>query len=99
MVTKEEARRFLGDVAPEQCFWFINGPILINLDDLANALPNISNESYAHHVDKKKNDFGKWVDEVVGDKKLAHDLQKSKNKESAVKKARARLDSLKKKAK
>ncbi|MBI2653062.1 hypothetical protein HYX00_06355 [Candidatus Woesearchaeota archaeon] len=98
MVTKDEAKRYLCNAAPEQCFWVNNGPILKNLDELANALPEISDEAFHHHVNSEKNDFGKWVSEVIGDQKLANDLLNSKNKESVLKKIRNRLNSLKKKA-
>ena len=98
MVTKDEARGYLRDVAPEQCFWVNNGPILKNLDELANALQEISDDTYSHHVDSEKNDFSNWINDVIGDKKLANDLLSSKNKESVLKKVRNRVNSLKKTA-
>lgn len=97
MVTKEEAQRYLGNAAPEQCFWVNNGPILKNLEDLSNFLQEMSSEIYNHHVNGEKNDFSRWINDVIGDAKLANDLLSSKNKESAVKKIRSRLNSLKKK--
>ncbi|MBS3105399.1 hypothetical protein J4234_04030 [Candidatus Woesearchaeota archaeon] len=98
MVTKEEARKYLCDTASEQCFWVNNGPILKNLEELANILPDMDNETFNHHVNNGKNDFSGWVNDVIGDKKLANDLLSSKNKESALKKVKNRLNSLKKKA-
>ena len=98
MVTKDEARRYLSDISPEQSFWINNGPILKNIEELSNVLPSISEEIFRHHVNGEKNDFSKWVGDVIGDKKLANDLLSSKNKESALKKVRSRLNSLKKKA-
>ncbi len=99
MVNKEEAIKYLGDVAPEQCFWVNNGPVLKNLYELADALPQISDDAYAHHANKEKNDFSKWVNDVIGDNKLANDLLSSRGKDSAAKKVANRLNSLKKKAK
>ena len=98
MVTKDEAKRYLCDTAPEQCFWVNNGHILKNLDELANALPEISDETFNHHINQGKNDFSAWINDVIGDKKLANDLLSSKNKDSVLKKIRNRLNSLKKKA-
>lgn len=98
MATKDEAIRYLCDVAPEQCFWVNNGPILKNMEELANALESMNDDAYSYHTDKDKNDFSKWVSEIVGDQKLANDLLSSRNKESALKKVKARLNSLKKKA-
>ena len=98
MANSEETKKYLSDVAPEQCFWVNNGPIIKNLEELSNALPQLSDEIYSHHVNKEKNDFSKWINDVIGDKKLANDLLSSKNKGFAVKKIRIRLNSLKKKA-
>ena len=96
MVSKDEARKYLCDAAPEKCFWVNNGPVLKNLDELANALPEINDEAFHHHVNSDKNDFSSWINDVIGDKKLANDLLSSKNRESAVKKVRNRLNTLKK---
>ena len=98
MATKEEAARYLCDAAPEQCFWVNNGPILKNMEELASAIESISDDAYHYHANNDKNDFSKWVSEIIGDQKLANDLLSSKNRESAVKKVKARLNSLKKKA-
>ena len=98
MATKEESNRYLCDAAPEQCFWVNNGPILKNLEELANTIPQMSDETFKHHVNNEKNDFSAWVNDVIGDKKLANDLLSSKNKISAAKKVTARLNSLKMKA-
>jgi len=97
MVTKEEAERYLCDVAPEQSFWVNNGPILKNMEELANYLPDISDDTFNHHVNSDKNDLSNWIKDVIGDEKLANDLFSSRNRESAVKKTRNRFNSLKKK--
>ena len=98
MVTKDEAKKYLCNAAPEQCFWVNNGPILKNLDELANALPELSDEVFHHHVNNEKNDFSNWIKNVIGDQKLANELLISKSRESAIKKLRNRLNSLKIKA-
>ena len=98
ILNKEEAGRYLCDAAPEQCFWVNNGPILKNLDELAIALAEMSDEIYSYHANREKNDFSKWINDIIGDKNLANDLLSSKGKGSALKKIRNRLNSLKKKA-
>lgn len=98
MSAKEDAIKYLSDVAAEQSFWVNNGPILKNLSELAEFLPQMDDASYSHHVNREKNDFGKWIKDIIGDQKLANELMSSKNKESAVKKIRSRINSLKKKA-
>lgn len=98
MVTKDEARKYLCDAAPEQCFWVNNGPILKNMEELANALPDMAEDAFRHHVNDEKNDFSSWIRDIIGDAKLANDLLSSKNRDSALKKVRGRVNSLKKKA-
>ena len=98
MVTKDEAKKYLCDAAPEQCFWVNNGPILKNMEELANALPDMAEDTFRHHVNNEKNDFSSWVRDIIGDAKLANDLLSSKNRDSALKKVRGRVNSLRKKA-
>lgn len=90
----EESRRFLSDVCPENCFWVNNGPILKNLSELLSTLKSISDETFRHHANPQKNDFAKWIDEVIGDKKLAKDIAKSRNKKSLIKKVDFRVKQL-----
>ena len=98
ILNKEEAGRYLCDAAPEQCFWVNNGPILKNLGELADAMAEMSDQTYSYHSSREKNDFSRWVNEVIGDKRLANELLSSKGKHSALKKIRHRLNSLKKTA-
>ena len=94
MVKKEDAVRYLEDVPVEKAFWVNNGPVLKNLYELGDALQNMSDETYMHHANKEKNDFSKWVDEVVGDNRLAKDLLSARNKESAFNKVSKRAEAL-----
>ena len=98
MVTKDEAKKYLGDCSPEQSFWVNNGPIVKNLDELSHALPELSNDIFSHHVNNDKNDFSNWIRDIIGDQKLANDIISSRNKESMLKKLNTRLNALKKKA-
>lgn len=98
MVTKDEAKRYLCDVTPEKCFWVNNGPILKNLEELANFLPEMSDETFEHHINSEKNDFSNWINDILGDKRLANDLLSSNNRYSVLQKVRDRLNSLKRKA-
>src|SRR3989338_6664472 len=98
MVTKDEAKKYLGDCSPEQSFWVNNGPIVKNLDELSHALPELSNDIFSHHVNNDNNDFSNWIRDIIGDQKLANDIISSRNKESMLKKLNTRLNALKKKA-
>ena len=98
MVTKNEAKQFLGDVAPEKCFWTCDGRVFKNIEEFANGLQAMSDDTFRYHANNDKNDFGTWVNEVLGDSKLGNELLSSKTRDSAARKAMARVDALKKKA-
>lgn len=61
-----------------ECFWTNDGKILKDLNELSNALKNMSDAVFAYHVTKEKNDFAEWVDSVLRDAACAADLRKSK---------------------
>jgi hypothetical protein len=79
-ISKEEARRRLGDVADDKRFWCHDGRNIKNLGELRKALIDISDETFHHHSAGDRNDFSKWIKEVVGDEKLANDLGKAKSR-------------------
>jgi len=82
---KEDAQRVLRHVPDEKRFHCHDGRILNNLYELKNALEKMIHACYAHHVTEEKNDFARWVREVLGDDKLANDLGKAATqKEAAV---------------
>src|SRR3989338_9250788 len=98
MTNKENAARLLCNASPEQCFWVNNGPVLKNMEELADALQQMNDETYTYHANKEKNDFSRWIADIFQDQKLANDLLSSRNKESAVKKLKSRINSLKRTA-
>jgi tRNA-dihydrouridine synthase len=67
-------------------FWAKDGRILSDLKDLKNALEEMAEETYSYHVNKTRNDFAKWAEEVLKNKKVATELKKAKNKIEAFKK-------------
>jgi hypothetical protein len=83
--------RILGDVNPKECFWVHNGVGLRNLYELLDALKHMSDSTFGYHVNEEKNDFEKWVLEVIKDKELAKDIANVKNKEVMIKKIRGRI--------
>ncbi len=75
----DEARRFLAVVTPEwHAFWVHEGPVFASLKDMSAALPKLTAQSFAHHVNEAKNDFADWIEFVVGDKDLAKDMRGAK---------------------
>jgi hypothetical protein len=97
-ITKQAAKARLSDVSEEQRFWVNDGRYLNNLDDLKNALDDMTDETYLVHSNAEKSDFAKWVGEVIGDEKLAADLKKSATRPWAAKVVADRVKFLKSRA-
>jgi hypothetical protein len=95
---KQDAKAKLGDVPEEKRFWSNDGRYLTNLEELKNALESMTDETYLFHSNENKSDFAKWVDEVIGDAKLAQDLKNSYTRLTAARYVAARIKFLKSKA-
>lgn len=79
------------NASDECCFWMTDGHILRNLKHLAQALKESTDEAFKYHVNAEKNDFAKWVDEVLRDQKLAKEIQKIKTRQAMLKRVEKRL--------
>ncbi|MDD5083274.1 MAG: hypothetical protein PHU08_07885 [Dehalococcoidales bacterium] len=90
-ITRLAIIKILSDVPEEKQFWCSNGQVFRNLSDLGVALGRMSEETFYYHANETKNDFGKWVREVVGDEKLARDLDKNRNALQAAKTVTSRI--------
>jgi hypothetical protein len=89
--TKEDAQRVLKHVPDEKRFYTHDGSILSNLYELKTALGTMHRSAYGHHVSDGKNDFARWVRDVLGDDKLANDLMKVPGQKDAAKLVAARI--------
>lgn len=74
-----------------ECFWTCDGRIAGNLKELRDNLAEMSDEAFAYHCNKEKNDFATWVAESLKDEKLAKTIRKTKNRKEMIKKIEARL--------
>jgi len=72
-------------VPPDKCFWVHKGPVLKSLKELKTALGKMKKETFVHHVSESKNDFGKWVNDVIGNKKLGKSIKSAKSKSATIK--------------
>lgn len=97
--TKKDAARVLADASGDKSFFSHDGCVASNLDQLAECLSHISDDSFKHHVTPLKNDFSNWVRDVFGDDKLANELAQITDRLEAVKAIRARIAWLQKKLK
>ena len=93
-ISKEEASRRLGDVPDDKRFWCHDGKVMKNLSELGKALNDMSDETFQYHSGEERNDFAKWIREVVGDDKLANDLTKAKSRIQASKAVAQRISFL-----
>jgi len=85
------ARKFLADVTPDVEFWVCDNGRLKNLKELAEALRSMENKTFACHSNKERQDFSNWVNDCIGDSKLAKELMINKSRLSAFRKVNSRL--------
>jgi len=97
-VSKEEAKRRLGDVPDAKRFWCHDGRVIKNLKELGKALDDMSDETFRYHLGGGRNDFSKWIREVVGDEELANDLSKAKSRGEAGRAVARRVSFLERRA-
>jgi hypothetical protein len=91
---KQEAEKFLARVPEEHVFWCQDGRILKDMKDLAEALTTMSDETFAYHSNTEKKDFSNWVRDVIGDVKLADDLQNPLDRNQAASIVASRIAAL-----
>ncbi|MBI2546796.1 hypothetical protein HYV81_06480 [Candidatus Woesearchaeota archaeon] len=91
----DAARWFLREITGPECFWVNNGPILKSIEELAAAVRAMKKEVFLHHVNKDKNDLARWIEEVVGDNKLAADMRKSRSRRNILQALNMRVKILK----
>ncbi|MEK6946644.1 MAG: hypothetical protein AABX32_03470 [Nanoarchaeota archaeon] len=92
--SKEDAKNILSNVPEDKVFWLNNGGVLRNLQELSSALADISEETFGYYVNNEKNDFKNWVNDVIGDKKLADEIAKTKSKEHLLSRVNKRINQL-----
>ena len=97
--SKKDALKALSDVNPEHNFWVCDGGVLKSINDLLSALKKMNKNVFQAHVNKEKNDFANWINDIIKDEKLAKELYKVKDKKKIISKVTQRIAWLKKKAK
>ena len=68
--------RVLSDCPYGLEFWTCHGTIVKNIYDLKSTIRGLNEYAFRYHVneDNKKNDFAEWINDVLGDSKLAKRL-------------------------
>jgi hypothetical protein len=82
-ISKDEAIRRLGDAPDDKRFWANDGRTIKNLKELGMSLSEMNAGTYQYHREGGRNDFSKWVRDVVGDAQLADELAKADSSEQA----------------
>lgn len=88
---KEDAAKYLAVVPEERAFRCNDGTVFKSMKELRDGLANMSEETYSYHVNDTKNDFIRWVGEVLGDKALAAELQATVSRAEAAHKVGGRI--------
>ena len=94
-VSAREARRILSSVQRTQSFWLCTNENLRSLSSLVSSLQKVDDDVFRYHVNREKNDFEKWIREVVKDKELAREIARVKTKETLIRKISERVSELK----
>lgn len=79
-------KKELVQATTENAFYCCNGQIYFNLKDLCEGLRNMSDETFAYHCNKYKNDFRNWIRDVLKDKKTARDIRWSVKRTTTLRK-------------
>jgi H+-transporting ATPase len=87
----DPSEKLLAKVAEDSILRCRDGRTFGSMKDLAEGLAAMSDDTFAYHVNSERNDFRKWVEEAIGDEKLAGDLAKAANRIEAGKYVTARL--------
>jgi hypothetical protein len=93
--TKQDAARMLSEIEGDKRFYCNDGCIICNLHQLAECLAHMNDDSFGYHVTTEKNDFSRWIGDVVGDEKLARDISGVVNRLEAAEMVKTRVTWLK----
>ncbi len=83
--TKAVNKSWLANVPEDKVFWCHDGRVMKNLEELSAGLQQMSEETFRYHVTSGKNDFSKWIQDVIGDYELSAELQNFSTKDQAAK--------------
>ena len=91
----EDISLIMMDVVPKHEFNIHMGTSIKNLQELAEALEIMDEDTFKHHVTKDRNDFSNWVKDIIEDVELSKDLLKAKTRKKAFEAVSQRIEQLK----
>ena len=78
----------------DKLFLTCEGKAIKNTQEMAAALREMNTQVFQSHVNKEKNDFAAWTKEVLGDRRLAREMRRSRTLPTFIKKVEARIQEL-----
>ena len=86
MDLKALKEKVLSDCPPGKAFWTCHGSVVRNIYELVDFIRTHNEWVFRYHVnsDNNKNDFAKWIFEVLADEELAARLFKVLDKDRYV---------------
>lgn len=91
MPVKKAAKKNLFYAPDVWCFWVSDGRILRSLVDLRDGLKEMSDEVFKNHVNKEKNDFAKWIEDILGESVFAKKMRTMKTRLTALRTVESEL--------
>jgi len=83
--TKAVSKSWLANVPEDKVFWCHDGRVMKNMEQLGAGLQQMAEETFRYHVTSDRNDFSRWVQDVIGDYELSTELQNTGTREQAAK--------------
>ncbi len=83
VTTKAVSKSWLADVPADKVFRCQDGRVMKNMEELVVALREMSGDTFRYHVSADRNDFSKWVEDVIGDYELSAGLKNSSTRSQA----------------
>lgn len=91
VVIKAVDRSWPADVPADKVFRCQDGRVMKNLGELSIALREMSGDTFLYHVNDVRNDFSKWVEDVIGDRELSAELSNCSTRSQAARVVAGRI--------
>ncbi len=96
MNSYKETENLLKGIDPKHFFYLNTGYYITSVEGLLQALESMDDMDFRHHVNEKKNDFSRWINQSLKDKGLAAMITGVKDKAKMIELLRNEIDERKK---